>query len=405
MKTRYGHTPWIEGFPETRRPTFEPLRRDMSVDVAIVGGGLTGLATAHALAAAGLRPLLLEAARIGQASAGRGTGLLIAEPGPSFRDLVRHHGLRATRILLEAWRKAAADVPGQLRRAGIQCELAAVEDVVAGPAHAERELRRDHEAREAAGFDSQWLEGKRMQQLTRADGLAGMRLRGGSSLDPHKLCIGLARAAVRNRARIFEKSNVEAITPRATDVEIVVKGGVVHASTVIIATGAATRLFKPLQRHFTDRERYVVMTEPVPATMRRQLFDDAVALCVARTPALRARWTSDHRLLISGGDQPATTVAKRPQTLVQRTGQLMYELLLLYPAISGLRPEFGWEASYGETADGVMYIGAHRNYPRHLFALGGGGESVASAFVAAKVLTRAVKGEPAKTDQVFGWTR
>ena len=55
---------------------------------------------------------------------------------------------------------------------------------------------------------------------------------------------------------------------------------------------------------------------------------------------------------------------------MQRTGQLMYELLMMHPAISGLQPEYGWEMVYGETADGLMYIGPHRNYPRHLFALG-----------------------------------
>jgi len=192
MRTRYGHAPWIESFPDTRRPTFEAFRGDKTADVVIVGGGLTGLATAHALAAAGLRPLVLEASRIGQGSAGRGSGLLIAEPGPSFRDLVQQHGLRATRVIVEAWRKATADVPGQLRRAGITCDARAIEYVVAGQAHVERDLRRDHEAREAAGFDSQWVESKKMQQLTHADGLTGMRLRGGISLDPYKLCVGLA---------------------------------------------------------------------------------------------------------------------------------------------------------------------------------------------------------------------
>jgi len=91
--------------------------------------------------------------------------------------------------------------------------------------------------------------------------------------------------------------------------------------------------------------------------------------------------------------------------LVQRTGQLMYELLMMYPAISGLRPEFGWDAAYGETADGLMYIGPHRNYPHHLFALGGSGDSVTGAFLAAKVLARAASGAPAKGDDVFGWNR
>jgi glycine/D-amino acid oxidase-like deaminating enzyme len=52
-----------------------------------------------------------------------------------------------------------------------------------------------------------------------------------------------------------------------------------------------------------------------------------------------------------------------------------------------------------------MYIGPHRNYPRHLFALGGGGDSITGAFLAARMLARAVRGEAEKGDDVFGWTR
>jgi glycine/D-amino acid oxidase-like deaminating enzyme len=83
----------------------------------------------------------------------------------------------------------------------------------------------------------------------------------------------------------------------------------------------------------------------------------------------------------------------------------MYELLTMNPAIAGLRPEYGWDAPFGETADGLMYIGPHRNYPRHLFALGSGGDSVTGAFLASRILARAALGAPEKADDVFGWTR
>jgi glycine/D-amino acid oxidase-like deaminating enzyme len=81
----------------------------------------------------------------------------------------------------------------------------------------------------------------------------------------------------------------------------------------------------------------------------------------------------------------------------------MYELLMMNPAISGLQPEYGWEGAYGETADGIMFIGPHRNYPRHLFALGG--DSLSGAFLAARVLARAADGAADRYDDVFGWTR
>jgi glycine/D-amino acid oxidase-like deaminating enzyme len=147
------------------------------------------------------------------------------------------------------------------------------------------------------------------------------------------------------------------------------------------------------------------MTEPIPATIRKQLMPTGVTLRDTPVPRHRLRWTADSRLLIAGADQDETPARTRPAVLVQRTGQLMYELLTMYPAISGLRPEFGWEVVYGDTADGAMYAGPHRNYPHHLFALGGNTDSVTGAFLAARILSRAAAGAPAKGDEAFGWTR
>jgi hypothetical protein len=52
-----------------------------------------------------------------------------------------------------------------------------------------------------------------------------------------------------------------------------------------------------------------------------------------------------------------------------------------------------------------MYIGAHRNFPHQLFALGGAADDVTGAFVAARIILRALQGAPDKADDVFGWTR
>ena len=159
-----------------------------------------------------------------------------------------------------------------------------------------------------------------------------------------------------------------------------------------------------MRRHFKRRDTYFAMTQPVPAGVRKQLGDPALVLSDVRTPPHRIRWAPGDRLLIGGADQDETSPNTRSAALVQRTGQLMYQLLTMYPAISGLQPEYGWAASYGDASDRLMYIGAHRNYPHHLFALGGSG-SVTGAFVASRILLRALQGSPDKADEVFGWTR
>jgi glycine/D-amino acid oxidase-like deaminating enzyme len=192
-----------------------------------------------------------------------------------------------------------------------------------------------------------------------------------------------------------------------TQVDVMVDGGgVAHADKVIVTTGIATAEFKPLRRHFTSRETYLVLTEPLPSSMRKQLGADGTTMRDTASPRHRIRKTKDGRLLIAGGDRDEAPSRQREAIRVQRTYQLMYELLMMYPAISGLRPEYGWETVHGETADGLMYIGPHRNYPRHLFALGSSGDSLAGAFLAARVLARAVRDDVVdKADEVFGWTR
>ncbi len=405
MRTRYGVSPWIDSFPARRRPDYPRLRGEHTADVVIVGGGLTGCATAYACAAAGSKLMLLEGGRIGQGSAGRSAGLLLADPGPSFRDVAQAHGLRAARAVFESWRRASLDAAALLRRLRVPCALDGYDDVIVVRGDEEKLLRREFEAREEAGLPVRWLIQKSVRLATALDAAAGMRLRDSYTLDPYGACLGLAAAATRRGGILFERSGVKRIRATAKDVEIVLEGAVVHAQTVIVTTGTATAEFQPLRRHFKRRETYLVLTEPMPAAMRKQLGRRDITVRDSRSPRHRIRWTRDDRILLSGADQDETPARSREAVLVQRTGQLMYELLTMYQAISGLQPEYGWELPYGETADGLMYIGAHRNYPRHLFALGGGGDSITGAFLAARMLTRAVRGEVDKGDEVFGWAR
>jgi glycine/D-amino acid oxidase-like deaminating enzyme len=407
MRTRYGVSPWIHEFPASRRPEFPRFRGELSAPVVIVGGGLTGCATAYACAAAGLRPVLLEQDRIGQGASGRSAGLLLPDPGPSFRDFAAAHGLRPARWAFQAWRIGALEGAALIRRLGIKCGLESLDAVVAAIRRGDdKGLRREHEARLAAGLDLTWLNQKQAARTTSLDTVvAAMRMQHAFSIDPYRAAVGLAAAAAKRGAQVFERSVVKRVRSTGNDVELAIDGGTLRAGRVVIATGTATPLFKPLRRHFSAREAYLALTEPLPGTMRRQLADAALTIRDTGVPPRRLRWTRDDRLLLEGGDQPATPARGRDAVLLQRTGDLMYGLLTMYPAISGLQPVYGWEAPYGATSDGLMYIGPHRNYPRHLFALGGPPDSVTGSFLAARVLLRALHNSPDKSDAVFGWSR
>jgi glycine/D-amino acid oxidase-like deaminating enzyme len=223
-------------------------------------------------------------------------------------------------------------------------------------------------------------------------------------LDPYRACVGIAAAAAARGADICEHSYVKTVKFTRRYADVVADGGVIRTTAVVIATGTATPEIKSLMRHFKQREMYLALTERIPAAVRRQLAPAEAIVRDVRTPPHRVRWAGE-RWLVAGADQEAVPPAKRDAVLRQRTGQLMYELSTMYPAMSGLQPEFGWDARYGQTADGLMYVGAHRNYPHHLFAIGGSRDSVTGSFLASRILLRAIQERPEKGDDVFGWNR
>ena len=405
MRTRYGTPPWGRDVPASRVPTFPRFRGDHTADVVIIGGGLTGSVAACLCAGAGLRTMLLEADRIGMGQTVRGAGVMSPEPGPLFRTVAGQHGVRAARLIFEVWRKGALDGAALLRRLRVRCDLEPREMLIAAAAHNERELRREHDARRDAGLDLAWLTRKQMQSRMKLDAAGGLKTRDGFALDPYRACIGIMAAARTAGAVCHEKSRVKKVRFTRKYAEVLADGGKIRTAKVIVVTGSITDVYKPLRRHLDERESYMVLTDRMPAVMRKQLGDPRVVLRDPEEASTQIDIVGGDRLLISGGDQSATQAKRRDAVLIQRTGALMYEVLKRYPAISGLRPELGWNAPYGRTADGLMYIGAHRNYPHHLFAVGGSAASVTGSFVAGRMLLRAVQDAAEKSDEVLGWTR
>ena len=130
----------------------------MKTSVVVVGGGLTGCATAYAFATSGVKVVLLEAEQVGRGSTGSATGWIGGDPGTAFIDVEKALGRAAARHALQSWRRAALDLAALLRRLDIKCAFkpqgAAI--VATTPDQAVR-LKRDREARRDAGVDAPLL--------------------------------------------------------------------------------------------------------------------------------------------------------------------------------------------------------------------------------------------------------
>ncbi len=374
--------------------------------VAIVGGGLTGCACAAAFAAAGVKVILLEKDRIGAGATAGSAGLLRQDLDASFQASAAAHGLKTARHVWQGFRRASLDFSAALRRLGVRADIVPQDMIVFSRdgADAARQLEREYKARRAAGLECSWLTGRALSHEAGIAASGAIRTKG-EALDPCRACIALAAAAASKGARIHERTGVGRVRAGRKAVEIQTDGGVITADAVIIATGGLPDDVRALRRHFAPTQSYAVVTESLPAAVRREVGKRAAALRDSASPPHVLRWLKDDRVLFSGADQPPVPAHLRDKTLIQRANQLMYELTTLYPAISGLQPEWGWDFVHYGSPDGLPVVGLHRNFPRHLFALGHGRHGAGMAWLAARVLLREFLGEPAKGDELFGFVR
>jgi glycine/D-amino acid oxidase-like deaminating enzyme len=303
-------------------------------------------------------------------------------------------------------RRASLDFPAAIRRLGIRCDLAPADCLTFARAYSEnpRLLQREYQSRREAGLDHIWLKSAAVSRQAGIDSGGAIRTHG-FALDPYRACVGFAAAATSRGAQLHEDSPVRRIRAGRKQVVVSTAAGTIRASAVVVATSPGLADLRALRRHLKAIDAYAVVTEPLPAAVRRQVGSRSSALRDIDIPHHLLRWLKDDRVFFSGADQPVVADRARSKALVQRTGQLMYELSVLYPAISGLQPEWAWSSTHYETVDRLPFIGLHRNFPRHLFAMGAAQHGAGFAWLAARILLRQYQGEPSKGDDLFGFSR
>lgn len=371
----------------------------------IVGGGLTGVITAHACAVAGLKVVLLEADRIGRAGSGHGSGVCAAEAGASFREMERLTGRRVARVHFEQTRKAVRELAAAVRRLRIKVGFDDLDALrLAVPTDNAALLQSEVRARREANLDATWQSSSQALRRSAVESEGAVRMPGWAVCDPYRLTLGFAAAAATRGVEIFERSPVTKVAFTRTNARVVTPHGSITASAVVHCTGEPGSLAPALRRHVKPMRRGLVATAALPGHMRKAVGPPQVVVTDVHTPPHVVRFTDGPAVLMAGADIPRARKPEADRAVVARSSELMYELSLLYPVLSGIPPSHGWSLDYGDTPDGGVLVGPHRNYPHQLFAFGTGHDP-ARAWLASGVLLRHLRGDASTDDERLGFAR
>ena len=404
---RHGRPIWLRLDRRRRVRRFPPLNGHRDVEVAIVGGGMTGAMIAAHFASSGVRVAVLEANRGGSGSTAASTALLLQEPDLDLSSLAKRYGQSASRRIWELSFAAARHLASSFVKEKIACDLLYRDSVYyTKSAERARLLQRELAARHDAGLPGEWLSPRRVRDLTgitarRRDPHAWQRAIE-SAIVPALACsmppIATARRSSNDRACGAFNSGRAACDciPGAARIDAR-PGGDRHRLCDARLPSAGRTL--PDAPHL--RARHPSAVAPRSSRGRVGAGDvvghrTAVSLRAvdAGSPAAARR----RRPSINGRAASGRCSAKARETCATTLKRICRR-----SHTSAI--DYAWEGRFAMTPDGLPYIGPHRRYPRHAFALGYGGNGMTFAWMAAQILLEQWKGIASSDHQLFDFSR
>ena len=382
--------------------TYPKLHAAIDCDVVVIGGGITGAFTAHALQRAGLATVVLDRRDIGFGSTAASTCLLQYEIDLSLTQLAKIHGERNAVRCYEASRgalRAIAQLPRAIRQ---DCGFIPRESLYAASRPRDVSgLKQETALRRAHGFSVEYWDRRKIAAHSSLPYPAALLSHEAGEVDAYRLTHALFRTAAAQGAQIFDRTEVVRRRFTRAGVELRTREGHrVRARRLVIATGYEARPFLPepvMALHST----FALVTEPMPDFPgwpgRRLIWETA-------RPYLYLRTTADHRVIIGGGDVPFRDPAARDQLLAAKTRWLLRRLQQLFPR---LRPElaYAWTGTFAVTDDGLPYIGQIKSAPHTWFALGYGGNGILYSQIAAEIICAGCLGQSHAQADLFAFDR
>jgi gamma-glutamylputrescine oxidase len=352
---------WLDGVSRS----YPPLDGDVTADVAIVGAGIAGIATAYFLASTGAKVVVLETRGVAEAASGRNAGFLLAGVAENFVAASHRYGERNALRIWHFTKHTQELVRSLVAEHGIDCEL------------------RWNGSDQIPGDDEEWREIEGSARRLSSEGVAvsvdpaarKATYADDGELHPVRWVRGLAAAAVTKGARIHESTRVDAVAPG----ELRTATGVVRAGAMVLCTNAYTAHLA------TSRVRPV----------RGQMLATAPAAPVFARPAYASRgyqyWrqTRDGRVLVGGWRDTAALEEVGEEERTTEAIQKKLEVFLREHRITAAVTH-RWAGTMGFSHDALPYIGA---IAAGLFVCGGfTGHGMAFGPASAELVATLVRG-------------
>jgi glycine/D-amino acid oxidase-like deaminating enzyme len=380
---------------------------ELATDVAIIGGGYTGLATAYHLKTAepSLEVAVLDAETAGFGASGRNAGFVMTLFGASSGLMKALHG-KAKLAAAHRYMETAIDALEEMvNEHKIDCDFERSGFLkVATSQTYEARIKSEIELFQSIGAKGfEWLNADQVAKRVRSPTFLGACWEPHCGLlNPVKWVDALRRLAVARGAKLYEGTRVETVTRESGKFRLATPGGTVVADKVVFATNGYTHLIPGLASKQVPAFAYIVVTEPLSDAQRasigwagREGIEDGLNFMHFY------RLTPDNRILAGGGPGLVPYAGNMGHDSYPKAwSHLERFITTTFPQLAGIRITHRWGGAFSMTANSTPQIGTLHGGGA-IFSIGCTGHGVAMTHMNGRIIRELVLGR--KTELTDLW--
>ena len=383
--------------------SYPSLKNDETCDVLIIGGGITGSLIAHQMVKDGHKTILIDKREIANGSTSATTSMLQYEIDIPLYELIEKIGEKGAVESYEACSKSIDDLAKISKEIKSNAGFEKKDSLYFASKKKDVSwLQKEFEARKKAGFKVKWLE---PEQISKKFGLqktfGGILSEKGASIDAFKFAHELLDFNVKKGLKIFDKTEMKSVKYHKTFNEVLTtENHRIKAKKIIYCIGYESKSL--IKEDFVKlKSTFAIVSEIDEKKVEK--FGNTL-FWNTDDPYIYMRTTDDGRLLIGGGDEDFRDPEKRDAMLSQKEKEILKTLKKILPEYQ-FYTDFTWAGTFGETKDGLPYIGTHKNFKNSYFVLGFGGNGITFSVTGMEMASNFMKNKKHPLTEFFKFGR
>lgn len=383
--------------------SYPSLDEDIEADIVIVGAGITGSLIAHQCVADGYKTIIIDKREVCHGSTSATTSMLQYEIDLPLFELIDMIGEKGAVLSYKACFDSIDQLLDISKKIKSTCGFKKKESLYFASRKKDVPwLKKEFEARKKHGFAVKWLDAQSIQKKYQLENsYGGILSEQGGSIDAFQMAHDLLFYNHKKGLQIYDKTDIVNIEYRSKDVLVHTEfEKTIKTKKVIFCNGFESTEIIP-EKIVNLLSTYAVVGEEdkkAHSLLKNTLFWNTA------DPYNYMRTTDDNRFLIGGEDEDFVNADKRDALLKKKADKLAKTMTKLFPNYN-FRVDFGWAGTFGETKDGLPYIGKHPDFKNAYFVLGFGGNGITFSAIGMTMVSDMLKGKTHELSEYFKFGR